>query len=1058
MKLLYLNNKRLVISDDIYFPFNQKVSDLEDISIIGLMASKSVSIPRCQINDEIFGYVGQINRVVINDQDNKIGISFNQTKKAKYILYNNSSKISEGIIKITNITEKEYTIELYDKLIELLTDFEGDDTTGEGYLSELDLKLSGNTTFSMISKGFNVYTYLKDATSEVKPCFNIKKYDSTGTNAMVSYVPSSGVTYPRVITLQEEMTPIQFRSLKNWELDYAVPLSTVFRSINAKYENIIDVDTKLTTLFNDVHFNMGQPKNIYSYSSDIISGGTLGKVGNYIPNQKSWGPIAPNTSIKSELVANNLSSVNLCQENGKYVFNIPFEMLIEYDGIDDSTSSSYLSVYNGTQYYPNAEYGTKFGELFLDVYLQSFDPNDHNWQYFRSSKTRALIPLYVGVNTTLNINEAGKIYSINVFDTMNVTIDYYPKFNQWTNKNYLMFDFTPMWQNTIIFRRKGWVYHYPTVSTTISNIELNYSSLDFRTGDVLNGQTLFPKLSIKDFIIGVAKYFNLGLMNNNGRIRIHKKEYTLSYDAPLLEINDMTVSNFDFGILKMSSEMTSDKLFTDYKKNTKKQYGQQIINTGYNIRKTTKEVKFDAYIPPLIKDTNYYAYTDFCGYNNNGRSRPRYGVTEGTEDKLQFGYILRQVEPISVGDDNYYEANMSDNGYYVPTETKWMMVNEQINYYQSGGTFEYPTEYSTGQNRLLNVFNTFSPYKIDINGNVTASLELAKPDFNYGNVLDAQYSSGITHYKTYFSDLVHDIYSVDAHILNVKMWINKKIDIYSIINYRNSLYRIQDIPEYDPTRIGFYNVKLLRVNDINNYGVVLPTTTTTTLAPTTTTTTTSGLINNIISLYTSENPSDTDIYIKSQFNTTSSMSINYSLTYGGNTYNRNYSGYLTTAGEFLDGILSFGVVINIIDYTPHFDNTYMYSVNGTITTTTTTLAPTTTTTTLIPTTTTTTTTSAPTTTTTTTDDGLIDNVIHIYTVKNEGSIDLMIRSDYDATSNISIDYTILLGENSYIYNYTGMPTTAPVLFNSITAVAIDIEISSYYTLNDLTYNYTIVVD
>ena len=84
MKQLFINNKRVVIEESTYFPFTHKVSDLQDVSIIGLPVSKSVTIPRCAVNDEIFGNIAEINRVALNNGENKIGVSFNQIQKTNY--------------------------------------------------------------------------------------------------------------------------------------------------------------------------------------------------------------------------------------------------------------------------------------------------------------------------------------------------------------------------------------------------------------------------------------------------------------------------------------------------------------------------------------------------------------------------------------------------------------------------------------------------------------------------------------------------------------------------------------------------------------------------------------------------------------------------------------------------------------------------------------------------------------------------------------------------------------------------------------------------------------
>lgn len=820
MKELYLNNKRLMMSDDTYFPFTQTVSNLEDFSIIGLLASKTISIPRTQQNDEIFGYIGQLNRIAVDDQDNQIGISFNQTKKANYQLYNNSVLISEGILTITGVNDNEYQIELWDKLVELIESLEGDKITGQGFLNNLDIIKSDNSIWSLESNAINIRD-LNNTPAEVKPCFNIKEYDSTGKDAIVNYIPTTGTTYARKVELPYELTPIQFRSLKTWEMEYAIPLTTVFRSINYAYDNLIEVDSRLTPLFDELHLNLGSPKGLIEIETVETKPESLGKMGNDDPVNRHWGPIAPTTSLIQSIPLNDFTTNdNLMQKNGKYLIKVPLNIVFDFNSYDGSSSISYLSVWNNVQYLPNIPYGTKFGELFVDVWIKSTDPTDPNWINFTSAKIKVLIPLYYNTNTIVSKNSVGKIYKIELNHTIELPYEYYPNVSSFDNFNSLVFDFTNMWSNTMLFAKKGWYFFYPYVTPTTLKGSIDYSSLDFRTGDILKGQTLFPKLAIKDFIIQIAKYFNLGLMNDEGKLYLHQKDYKISPTAPIIkEISDMQISNFNFSTLRLSTEVSDNDLFKSYNDTTKKIYGEQIVNTGYSIKNTEKSIKFDVAIPSLIQDTSAYAYGEFCSYGNNGYSRVLNGVTQGLEDKVQIGYINILKEPISICNDTLYESCLIDNGIYVPTEVKFLMVNEHITYYQSTDKYTYPIEDYAGQSRLVQQHNTFSPYKFNTNGKVTNSLELNKSDYNYAGLTDDLYPLNSTHYQTYFKKLVTDMYDVNTTVLNTTMWVDEKIDVYNIINYRNSNYVIQEITEYDPTRPDFYEINLLRVNDVTNYAV-----------------------------------------------------------------------------------------------------------------------------------------------------------------------------------------------------------------------------------------------
>ena len=94
-------------------------------------------------------------------------------------------------------------------------------------------------------------------------------------------------------------------------------------------------------------------------------------------------------------------------------------------------------------------------------------------------------------------------------------------------------------------------------------------------------------------------------------------------------------------------------------------------------------------------------------------------------------------------------------------------------------------------------------------------------------------------------------------------------------------------------------------------------------------------------------------------------------------------------------------------------------------------------------------------TTTTTAPPLIDNVIVLYAMQNGYETDIYIFSDYDTTSQMSIDYTLTYGGNTYYYNYTGYPLGDVVLVNTLSVVNVTLNVTYYSPHSDATYNYIV---
>jgi len=828
MKSLYINNKRVILdSENTYFPFSYKISDLENINIIGVPVSKTIEIPRIVNNDEIFGYIGELTRIVVGDTNNLIGISFNQTKKAFYKLYDDNEIISEGTLIVTDVNDSTYSISLFDILIEKLESINGNSDTGEGYLNELDIILNNSSIFSEEAYAINVEDLIIN-NSEVKPCANIKDFAATGTDCYIS-VDGEYSTH----TLSSDMTPIQFKSLKPYDFEYSMPISTVIRSINEKYD-LITYDSKLNSLFDDVHFSCGVPKHILTQEDYIVSGLTFSTFNYQLDNAGSH----PLNSIKKA----NIN--NIGYKNGQYYLEVPLILEIVnkdlYGNIlptfnlcskitDWSAFSNRETPYTDYcfNYNVNTAKGTYMGSLFVDIKLTSFESGTTSRNYSSKTITNE-IKLFKGVNVIEELDINGKIIKLTVQAPNGIiplTYDYYILTQNPNVENYLEFDFSNFGLNESLntglmlfseINYGGYVNTRQTITPSFTDIKINYKSVDFRTGDILNGKTLFPKISIKDFIVEMTKYFNLSLKIVDGKLNLKYKEYYVTSDVPIINtINSLDINNFDFSKLTLKNEVTSNKSFADYKTYTKKTYGEKIINTGYNIKINNKDIVFNISTPALIRDVNNYAYDIFAGYFNGGYSKHLNGVTQGLEDKLVFGFINIINEDIYCADDTQFEAGLISTNIQ-PEEISFILSNKSLIYNSDLDTYTFRA-LDVVDVKVLHTHYTLSPYKFDENNIILKSLEINKPLYNFANITDEIYSENVTLYSIYHKKRITDIYNVNTHILDVNMYIDGLIDEKKIYNYNNSQYIINEVPEYDPTQPNLYDIKLLRVNDVNNY-------------------------------------------------------------------------------------------------------------------------------------------------------------------------------------------------------------------------------------------------
>lgn len=298
---LFIENKQVFIDDTVRFPFSHKINDLENFDVIGLEKSKTISIKRVSQNDEIFGYLGDIQRLTFNyDDDHKTSVSYNQTKQISYTLTDDGETVSNGKVIIENITNDNYELTLYDDLIFMLETLEGDSQTGEGYLNDLDIiDKNGN-----ILEFDNYVTNIKKLDDKcLKPVVNITDDDLKNNKfRCVDGATNNLVTYE----LDGELTQLQARTIKSNQLEYATPINSVIESINAKYDDLIVVDPKLNKYFDELHLHLGKQKMINKVETVNTLKGVNDFTKNNLTNEYPTVVYTPETMPFGKVIYNNI--------------------------------------------------------------------------------------------------------------------------------------------------------------------------------------------------------------------------------------------------------------------------------------------------------------------------------------------------------------------------------------------------------------------------------------------------------------------------------------------------------------------------------------------------------------------------------------------------------------------------------------------------------------------------------------------------------------------------------------------------------------------------------
>jgi hypothetical protein len=778
MKQLIINGNLALIDINQYFPFTYKISDLEEINIINFPSTKTVELPRNSQNDEIFGHIAEITRINYGYEDNNSGVSFNQFKKAQYVLLNNSVVVSEGILRIVNITNDKYEVELYDLAIELLEELE------DKQLNELEI--INPQTNKPLNERINHITLKDMATKDygVTPVF--VDFDSKYTGTQIyGRRKTDKSSVEEILELPTEMTPLKMKTFSAAEVPLTIHITKLIDMIEAKEQ--IEFSSEVKGLLAYMHMLLKKPENSLISTETVLKSSEA--------THKRYEEAYPTSSSFN---LENLNGSRFRIHNGNHLLKNDFEFTFITNGAQ--VNGNIVSNYKGETFTSDTPNGTLVGTLGVTSQIILSTKEDGSGSYF-IPQVFTKVPMLMGDNTTYK--KIGSVGYLTVKGTLVLNNNMYPKLKAGATARVTTSITDEVDGNkTYIFN-----YTFDYTIDSVNNPKIIHKPLDFTEYDILDSKKILPKISIKDFVINMAKIFNFDISIRNKKLFIDIKRYYMSSEPLLLADElDIDVSKVNFSRLEIKSEVVESDLLKQYEEEHGT-WGSKIINTGYSIKKEEEEVELPYGTPVALIDYGYFAYNQFGAYLNGGYNKYPVGVITGLGDGMVLGYV-------GINDEKMYvtDAEIVDD--------KFVISNRRLYYDSLSGTIEWTFDDKvTGVNvSTLDRYSTFLPYRFR-DGNIIESLEVNKPHYNFANITDAQYPDSVTLYDRYHKKMLEDKYSANTHVLTGKMFIDGLSDTNKIYNYRNSNYIISELMEYDPTEPNMYEVKLMRVNNVENYTI-----------------------------------------------------------------------------------------------------------------------------------------------------------------------------------------------------------------------------------------------
>ena len=898
---LYINNQEVEFqqSPDILFTYQE--DDLTNPTVVKNSYTKTIKIPGTKKNNAIFDGIWNLERVQTEE-------NFNVTKRVPFTIYINSEAYQTGYAKLDNISKSnnkiEYSITLYGGLGQFLYNLSIDWNTGEkktladmdyyqffGDSTPLDLgfvinkdtvatawdEINNNGKWSVVNFS-PTYIGYPDKINCNKVLINFNNapvISSAVTSGETTYTSTGGYALGN---LPQNLTSEEVRDYRSYIQTPVIRVKSIFEAICDRRNNAgryddgydIDVDTDF--------FNADNPY----YNNAWM---TLPTITNLeFTNDTSGGTSTAYTHSYSSAYVDAL---------GNCVYTFPLDSVVTGSnitmkatidlGVTGSSTSQNLYFYHtkikgraSRVYYRNAYgiqlYASNSNNLNENVLAGSnvkWVTGQEKYTYadavasgqFSPKWATNVVENHIGYFTKVSGNtyqytgETGNLLELTC--DLPVGTSYFKLYikrcnsSNDSNRNKLFTSVQPNSGSSVN------VDPMPFYSSTIDITSIDSgSSLSNKYID--KEMLLSTSFSPADWLLSYCKKFGLYMKKD----KIENKIYIMTRNKYFKRNNVIDIDNdIDYsksfsinpvycqnGYLSLTDEAVVSKTYSDYTKKTGKEYGQKIVNTGYEFNADTKELNDKGIFKNAVqtKDiSQYYANRSYDGllpymYDNVSYNLYENGNYSGStlEVDIPQDEINKVCTPYSEIYPNYdlvskpMFANEDNkpldtesvllffNGYENITYMKWYLTDDLTYMYRLNNapcwlmTF---SEYDSYGNKIANEINQFPRFSRWLEGNrwMIYSFDYGSPRYLYVPEMVNNDEGNV--YSNYYKKYYEDLYDIDTKV--VDCYVKGKFDEESLRSFywfRNSLWRLNKITDYNPVNHDTTKVQFVKVQDLSN--------------------------------------------------------------------------------------------------------------------------------------------------------------------------------------------------------------------------------------------------
>ena len=454
--------------------------------------------------------------------------------------------------------------------------------------------------------------------------------------------------------------------------------------------------------------------------------------------------------------------------------------------------------------------------------------------------------------------------NIPVGSTLRLEVTKIYKQNSGTN------DALSLWERV---EQGGQYTQYFKKQMTNFNVTLSDVKISFASNDTIRTNSLFTKKTVLsteytpcDFLLSYCKIFGLMFRKHPDKKEVDILTRENFYSGEIFDLEDR-VDRQDMDInpvafskkwYKFSFEDAGSEYAENYKKVYGKDYGQTLVDTGYQFNADTEDLfkdnifksavqcaeKSSAYsfspanperLPYTFYGYKYLLYNTLDATDTYEVEKPAQGTYDafsGVSNNMYFDLFSKvqlhtsdnspsdggNVLLLFDGMQDLSAPNGADLGYYITDDNSYMDI---LNDGTPCWLYTRTETDAQGNDIARKVFYCprFGRYIIyQGTGYITKSLDFGEPETLY--VPGAVSTADGTLYDEYWKDYISDMYHIDTRVVDTKVLFKGRVtvdDLRKFYVFDNSLWRLSKISDWNVAEDGLVSCEFIKVNSENAY-------------------------------------------------------------------------------------------------------------------------------------------------------------------------------------------------------------------------------------------------